>query len=332
MIRIRPFGEADLPVIQNISPDMAEELRNFPNVLLRTAVVAEEASGGRKGGALKLLGAAYLTAAPSFLHPEFGDGRCFLRANFQALPGTEQEIEVSELLLRSLQKSLRKLQEKDPSHRIILQLFSDARKLAYMEFLMDCGFFPRYLMQVMERELEGPFEGFPLQGSLDFGESLQASGKLSSDRTDEAALSLTLHTDPDEHAYFEKHSAAFSEAFGGMPESTEELSYQMRHGAKVWAVMDGEKLAAAVTAIPADSETVMTEKVFCRKEYRRRGITEAMLRTVLRNLRDEGYKKARLTLFSDNLPAWNLYRKLGYELSENIIEFHYEVNPVLRGY
>ena len=57
-----------------------------------------------------------------------------------------------------------------------------------------------------------------------------------------------------------------------------------------------------------------------------------MMSAALRELAEQGYQRARLTLFSDNLPAWNLYRKLGYELTETMMEYHYETNPERRGY
>ena len=308
---------------------MAEELRDFPDVLMETAVVCTADEGGESadGG---ILGAAYLTVTSSFFYPQYGDGRCFLRVNFQALPGSEQEIEASALLLRALQESLLALQERDPKHRLILQVFADAGKLAYTEFLMDCGFFPRHLMLAMECDLNQVTkcglkrrESAGLtEASAEFPEAVPALPK---------GLRLTRHTDPDEFSYFDKHFK-LSKAVFGVPDSIEELRFRLRHGTTVWAVMEGEKLIASMAAARINEETAAVEGIFCRKAYRRRGITAAMMTAVLEALAAEGFRRARLTLFSDNLPAFSLYRKLGFELAENILEFHYEENPGLRGY
>lgn len=303
MIRVRLFREKDLPAVRETDPDMAEEICDFPELIPGSIVIAEERG--------RFLGAAYLAKTPSFLRPELGDGRCFVRGAFRAVPGDSLEIEASEALLYALQESVRKLQERDKQHRIILQIYRDAKELLFTEFMMDCGFFPRHLMQAMERDLSILSE---MPADLPEG------------------LCLTRHTDPDEFAFFKKLSALSEEAFGGIPESIEALRFRIRHGAAVFAVMEGEKLIAAMTTAGIDEETAAAEGIFCRKEYQRRGITAAMMTAVLENLAAEGFRRVRLTLFSDNLPAFSLYRKLGFELAENIIEFHYETKPEHRGY
>ncbi|MBR6405709.1 MAG: GNAT family N-acetyltransferase [Lachnospiraceae bacterium] len=303
MIRVRLFREADLPEVREMNPDMAEEICDFSELIPESIVAAEEED--------RFLGAAYLAKTSSFMRPELGDGRCFVRGRFRAVPGDALEIEASEALLHALQESVRKLQDQDPEHRVILQIFRDAKELLFTEFMMDCGFFPQHMMLAMERDLS-----LPLEGLAELPEG----------------FCLTRHADPDEFSYFEKHSALSSEAFGGMPDSIEELRFQIRHGTIVWAVTEGEKLIASMATAKINAETTATERIFCRKEYQRRGITTTMMSAVLRELAEQGYQRARLTLFSDNLPAWNLYRKLGYELTETMMEYHYETNPERRGY
>ena len=121
MIRVRLFREADLPEVREMNPDMAEEICDFSELIPESIVAAEEED--------RFLGAAYLAKTSSFMRPELGDGRCFVRGRFRAVPGDALEIEASEALLHALQESVRKLQDQDPEHRVILQIFRDAKEL-----------------------------------------------------------------------------------------------------------------------------------------------------------------------------------------------------------
>ena len=321
MIRVRTFSEQDFCFLRKMNPEMAEEIRGFSEVIPES-IVSAEADG-------TFLGAAYLTACSSFRHPQCGDGRRFVRGTFRALPGSPLEIEASEALLHAMQESVRRLQQEDPAHRIILQLYRNAESLLSTEFLMDCGFFPQHLMLAMERDLWEDAEEADDVSRIFLPESGSDEDTAAESGSE---FLITLHTDPGEDDFLRQYEALSAEAFGGMPDSIAELRYRMRAGARVYAAEEDGKLIATVTVMKDSDRCAATENIFCRASYRRRGITAAMLRKVLWILREEGYEKARLTLFSDNLPAWNLYRKLGYELSENIIEYHYETSPKLRGF
>jgi ribosomal protein S18 acetylase RimI-like enzyme len=69
---------------------------------------------------------------------------------------------------------------------------------------------------------------------------------------------------------------------------------------------------------------VSTENIFCIREYRRRGITETILRRVLSHLSYKGYREAVLYVYGVNIYAIELYMKLGYEIVGGTVHMLYE--------
>ena len=296
--------------------------------------------------------------------------RCFLKGVFQAVPGREEEVECSEALLRFLQDYTGKTQESYPRLRVVLQLFGDSSRLSYQEFLMSAGFQPKALMSVMERDLgdlsdlpehkklyfrtaedqglpklEKRVKGFfrRLAGSIDprsGGE--EKRGTSVPDLRNLQYYTSAHHWDPEAYRLLSKA------CFQGMPDSTEDIDFLLDHGGTFYfaeePVPEPENvwdeaphftpgsLIATVMTWRIDRETAATENICCREDFRRLGVTTGILANVLEELREEGFKTARLNIFSDNIPAYRLYRNLGYEIVRNLIEYHYETRPEYRDY
>ena len=361
---IRSYETADLLKVRSMNPGMAEDLMSQGNLLRDTAVLAfsEEED---------FLGAAYLLKTSSFTEriPEPGTAKkdetaaalfpgkqselpCFLKGVFQAIPGPG-EIEVSEKLLEHLKKCTEELQEKKPENRIILQIFGDAGALAYQEFLMEEGFQPKQLMTRMECSLTDLSDLSRGKG-IAFSEGRESGGfqekfkgflknmirvlnprDTAFDGEDEDGgpdLSRLGYYTSDDHWDPEAYRSLSMEAFGNMPDSEEDIAFLLDHGGKVYFAEDGEGLVSTVMTYRLDRETAATENICCCAKYRRRGVTYGLLKEVLYRLQEQGYEKARLNIFSDNLPAFSLYRKLGYEVTGNLIEYHYETRPRYRAY
>ena len=224
----------------------------------------------------------------------------YIHGVFLAVPGSPEEVECTALLLERLQECYEDIREDYPRKRIILRTWCRAGALAKLEFLTGFGFRAMNVTQVMEKVL-----------SEEFTDSDPAPVEMSLKKE------LAPEEIPD---YLSANENAFS-----VPDSMEELKLKLSGpgGGIALAKKEG-KIIASVTVWEEDNETASTENIFCVDRYRNRGITTALILFTHRYLFAAGYKKARLTVFGDNLPAMNLYLKLGYEITDVILEMHYE--------
>jgi translation initiation factor 4G len=73
--------------------------------------------------------------------------------------------------------------------------------------------------------------------------------------------------------------------------------------------------AALVQRVGSDYEpgAWVVENVATRPEFRRRGIIDTLLRSMLDRGRDKGYEKAQISVYIGNEPARNAYLKAGFE-------------------
>jgi translation initiation factor 4G len=72
---------------------------------------------------------------------------------------------------------------------------------------------------------------------------------------------------------------------------------------------------AIVERVASDYEpgAWVIENVATRPEFRRRGLTDTLLRATLDRGREKGYAKAQISVFIGNEPARNAYLKVGFE-------------------
>lgn len=71
---------------------------------------------------------------------------------------------------------------------------------------------------------------------------------------------------------------------------------------------------AAVLGRAENADGVIVGFAACREEFRRKGITSALLRTFERQAAEYGYSRVTLTSYND---AWKFYQACGYYLLED---------------
>ena len=181
---------------------------------------------------------------------------------------------------------------------LYMRLWCRAGDTAYLDFLYENGFVSLMTNNVMEYDLE--------------------SGEPDADPS--SRVKELLLDDPAEtEAYFRSNEGAF-----GVRDSEEELRFRIRNfEGHVYALMEGNEVAASVTVWDMGDGRAATENIFCHEDHRRQGLTTRLIRAVLDRLKKDGFKKAALTCFGSNLPAMKLYRKLGYETSNVLLGMHY---------
>jgi translation initiation factor 4G len=59
-------------------------------------------------------------------------------------------------------------------------------------------------------------------------------------------------------------------------------------------------------------------------EYRRKGVSEKLLRAILEKGKRQGYSKAQINMYIGNEPALKLYRKFGFEIVEEVLDEYFE--------
>lgn len=80
----------------------------------------------------------------------------------------------------------------------------------------------------------------------------------------------------------------------------------------------GNKVVGYVVTMDVDKTTGKIVSIAVRKEFRRHGIGEALLREAIKRLRARGKKKVALEVRVSNEPALELYKKLGFKIVDTI--------------
>lgn len=76
----------------------------------------------------------------------------------------------------------------------------------------------------------------------------------------------------------------------------------------------GGKVVGYVVTMDVDKFTGKIVSIAVRKEFRRRGIGEALLRKAIERLKAKGKIKIALEVRISNIPAQELYKKLGFKI------------------
>lgn len=303
MIKIEDYSERYDDAIRAIDHVTFYAIRYHNDVIRESACVAVDGD--------KLLGVGLLKAGATFLKvDELELPYYFVHAEYHADDKADPESQVvaSDMLLEELKSRFDKLQDRYPDRRLILRLWCDAAKTAYLEFLMSHGFRPMRVTPILVRHLTDGDEG-------EMNDRIHmVSGEV-----------LTIREmDPNNDDFMRAYTVTNREAFE-VEDSEAELKFTMGgKDAHVLAAMNGRRVIAAVTLWGISDERAATENIFCAADHRHKGVTSALLRYAFGFLSKKGYKVASLTVFGDNQPAAQLYFKLGYEVEGNFLECHYE--------
>jgi len=320
MVSIANYRERYRSDVTRMDEEFARRLRDHEDVLRETACVVLDDG--------VFAGAGFLSLSDSGSGSGERDAMQCVDAEFKALPGTETEAEASVLLLEELKYRFRRLPQTE-GRRTALRVWVRAEDTAYTELLYDEGFAVGRVMTVMTRgidETDGRTEDEDVCAEREEearGPAYESafSGEREFDKAP-GDVEVREFFDSDEEEwrqYFAVNSRSFGE-----PDSEHEMRFRLKNPeAHVWIAVTDDRLVAAVSARPVGNGLYATDNIFCDPEYRRRGITTRLLRYAFGKLCDAGARSVRLTVYGDNLPAIRLYRKLGYEVSYELLEMHY---------
>ncbi|MBP5355065.1 MAG: GNAT family N-acetyltransferase [Lachnospiraceae bacterium] len=324
MITIVNYRERYQSDVEALDAEMAAEIARHADVCRDTICVAL-ADGVFAGVGLIMETNPYRTSAEEELQ--------YYRAEFRAVPGTEDEAEVSITLLEELQYRFGRLRGRD-GRKPVLRLWVKAEDTAYTELLFDEGFRVGNVMTVMTRGIDDTDEllageeqaepednrGPAYEPEPEPQYAADSAEFFRGDSDAEETEIREFYDSPEEwRAYFEVNARSF-----GQPDSENEMRFRLGNpDCRVWVAIRGDSLVAAMSVWPLGDGVYATENIFCDPEYQRRGITTKLLAYALGKLYDEGAVAVRLTVNGDNLPAIRLYRKFGYSVAYQLLEMHY---------
>lgn len=181
-----------------------------------------------------------------------------------------------------------------------LQTFVNVRHETELEFFVSQGFFIVNTMLMMEKDLEEPVDQMSSKIPAEFKEyDFKAEG-------------------------LKRYLKANKAGFDGIQDPEEQIIDQISqpHGTIHIAEKKGDILASVTTWDMGDG-VFATENVFTVPKAREQGLAAALLTRVLELLKNKGAKRARLSVYGDDLPALLLYIKLGYHILDSNYELRY---------
>ncbi|MCR5830222.1 MAG: GNAT family N-acetyltransferase [Lachnospiraceae bacterium] len=307
MIKISRYDEKYSNKIEKLFNGLWNEINYHGDVIAESICVAEENG--------EPVGVGFLIATSSYRYAD-SHRKGYIDMEYAAVEGDET-VEIYALLIDTLIDDYRMICRSEKNRRIILRTFCSASSNDYMSFLSTFGFRADNFMYRMRRDLT---EVTPVisEGSYSFvitdpsGKEEKIDVEMIKASKDGVVSGLD--------GYFEANGSAF-----GVPDSENELKYRMvkQNGIQFLARARG-KVVAAVSVWENSKDRVSTENIFCIKKYRRRGITERLLRYVCGYLSAKGYREASLFVYGVNNYAVGLYTKLGYDIFGGMLHMLYE--------
>ena len=86
-----------------------------------------------------------------------------------------------------------------------------------------------------------------------------------------------------------------------------------------------ERAKKILTCLPEGIDGAwVIDSVATLPEHRRKGVSEKLLRTILEKGERQGHSKAQVNMYIGNEAALKLYRKLGFEIVEEILDEYFE--------
>lgn len=296
------YNEKYDKAIQNIDMILFFTIKYHNDVLKDTVTLAVD---GRK-----VCGVGYLKAGATFLKVEKENlPYYFIHSEIFTDVSADPALQVGamSLLLAELKRRFLEIQDKYSDKRLILRMWSPAENLDFLEFLMEHGFRQMRLTPIMVKSL--------------------TKKDIKKDDTDLSFIEEGLHIremDPNNDEFLKAYMVTNREAFE-VEDSGDEMKFMMGGAdSHVWAVMKEDRVIAALSTWQISEKRAATENIFCAEDYRKKGVTSALIKYVFSQLRKSDYREASLTVFGDNQPAMQLYLKLGYVLNGELIECHFE--------
>ncbi|MEM1578501.1 MAG: ribosomal protein S18-alanine N-acetyltransferase [Archaeoglobaceae archaeon] len=112
-----------------------------------------------------------------------------------------------------------------------------------------------------------------------------------------------------------------SEAFNPRNPSFDVYIY-LTYGTDLFVAEIGGKVVGYVVTMDVDKFTGKIVSIAVRKEFRGKGIGEALMRRAIEKLKMRGKQKIALEVRVSNKVAQQLYKKLGFKIVENIPSYY----------
>lgn len=77
---------------------------------------------------------------------------------------------------------------------------------------------------------------------------------------------------------------------------------------------DGEKVIGILIALPENEGRYHIFSVHVAKEYRKKGVGTALILRCINDMHEKNVQEILIDVHEDNTPAYNLYRKYGFEV------------------
>ncbi|HKM35982.1 MAG TPA: GNAT family N-acetyltransferase [Lachnospiraceae bacterium] len=298
MITIRNYKEDDLDPIQQMDFMLWLSIQWNQSFHKEDIFTAEDDEAGVVGvTALSWDGTWY------YLEKENPNVSCYrMQMEVAVLPGYDKENEVrDELILKQMQHFI-KYEKQYPGKNLRLRCWTMAEQKEEMQRLLKHGFIAFGITPILAFDLTGELPAPKETGSVQIG----------------------IHNCDEEgiQAYLTANEAGYD----GIQDSEDEFRFRLNgEDVKVFTAKDQDRVVSSCTIWKIEEGHFATENVFTIPDYRRRGIGQEMLFTVLRYLKDAGAKKATLTVLGSNKTALALYQKMGYRLENVMHEMHYYV-------
>lgn len=132
--------------------------------------------------------------------------------------------------------------------------------------------------------------------------------------------SVSLYDTSDLSEYMKANAKGFGVA-DPIDRIEEELTYK---NAGIYVLKEKGKIVSSVTVWDYDDETVSTENIFTIPKYRGKNYALRVFSHALSESYDRGMRRARLTVYSTDVPAIKMYMKFGFKITKVLQEFSHE--------
>ncbi len=295
MIRIRKLTAKDLPEVRQMDPDFFLMLTEHQDVL-RDCV--HTAYAGRR-----FLGACFLYAGPSFLKIFEKELPVYhLHMMISSVSGTEEEADTLSCLTDALRKDTRRIRKNFPRKKIVLRTWVRENAVYAQDFFLYKGF--RAVREMKE---------FTFDLTADIPAPVFPEG-LHPEILDAA--------DREQLKAYEKGS---NEAFR-VANSLGDVLFQCRDGkGKIYVLRapEGRVLSGILTFRLSDTECA-AENIFTVPDRQKEGLAGGLLDHALREMKENGYKTAVLSVFGEDVVSCSFYRNRGFSARDSRLELWYD--------
>ncbi len=223
-----------------------------------------------------------------------------MQMDIAVLPGYHKEDAVKDKLIQKQKQHFAKYEKQHPDKSLRLRYWIMSDQKVEIQRFLKHGFIC--------------FGNTPIL-AFDLSRKLPAPKEIDS-------VQIGIHKCDEEgiQAYLKANEAGY----GGVQDSEDEFRFKINADEfNLFTAKVQDRVVSSCTIWKLGEGHFATENIFTIPEYRRKGIGQEMLYTVLRYLKEKGVKVATLSVLGNNKPALAMYEKMGYRLADVLHEMHY---------